>query len=195
MKRVVITAAIGAVILIAAGVALAPAISAQTGRLGGRAPDLVTPGPGSTIGVSVRDLRTEEAQKTNAGEGGAYIDDVREDTPAGRAGFMRGDIVIDFDGERVRSARHFTRLVRETPDRRTVSATVVRDGTRQTLSVTPEAPEPFSIDRLPDVSREIERGLRRFPPDFSFDLDFDPPDVIITGRGRLGATSMPMTEQ
>jgi S1-C subfamily serine protease len=46
---------------------------------------------------------------------------------------------VEFDGERVRSVAQFTRLVRETPPNRTVKTTLVREGTRQTLDITPEA--------------------------------------------------------
>ena len=63
---------------------------------------------------------------------------VREGTPAARAGIKNGDIVVEFDGERVRSVTQFTRLVRETVPGRAVKATVVRDGARQTLNITPE---------------------------------------------------------
>ena len=41
-------------------------------------------------------------------------------------------MVVEYDGERVRSARQFTRLVQETPEGRTVKIAVLRDGKRQT---------------------------------------------------------------
>jgi serine protease Do len=95
-------------------------------------------GGGSHIGVSARDVDADEA-KTAKIAGGVYIEDVREDSPASRAGFREGDIVVEFDGERVRSMRQFTRLVQETPSGREVPAVVMRDGSRTTLSVTPDA--------------------------------------------------------
>ena len=59
-------------------------------------------GPGSSIGVTVRDSDR------------VVIQDVRSDSPAARAGVKEGDVVTEFDGERARSAAQFTRLVRET---------------------------------------------------------------------------------
>ena len=44
------------------------------------------------------------------------------DSPAQKAGFKPGDIVVDFDGERVRSSQQFTRLVQETAGGRSVQA-------------------------------------------------------------------------
>ena len=49
------------------------------------------------------------------------IDEVNEDSPAEKAGIKAGDIVVEYDGERVRSARQFTRLVQETPEGRSVA--------------------------------------------------------------------------
>ena len=71
--------------------------------------------------------------------GGVKIDEVNEDSPAEKAGIKAGDIVVDYDGERVRSARQFTRLVQETPEGRSVAIGVVRDGKKQTVNATPES--------------------------------------------------------
>ena len=64
---------------------------------------------------------------------------MNEDSPAEKAGIKAGDIVVDYDGERVRSARQFTRLVQETPEGRSVAIGIVRDGKKQTVNATPEA--------------------------------------------------------
>ena len=66
-------------------------------------------GPGSSIGVEISELDAEKA-KSSAVENGVVINSVRPDTPAARAGFQAGDVVVEFDGEAVRSARQFRRL-------------------------------------------------------------------------------------
>ncbi len=58
---------------------------------------------------------------------------------AEKAGIKKGDVIAEFDGERVRGVRHLTRLVTETPDGRTVKAAVMREGKRVDLSVTPDS--------------------------------------------------------
>ena len=125
----------------------------------------VLPGArGSLIGVSIEEVETPEA--SGAPNEGAYVNDVREGTPAADAGFEAGDVVVEFDGERVRSATQLARLVRETPSGREVSATVVRDGVRRTFAVTPE-PAPrwmSSIEpHLPHVGN-LDRDLRMVIP-------------------------------
>ncbi len=88
--------------------------------------------PRTEIGASVRDVE-------EAGEGaeGAVVTDVRADGPAEAAGIEPGDVVVEFDRERVRSARQLARLVEETPAGRTTAVQVLRDGSAVTLSVTP----------------------------------------------------------
>ncbi|HJN46780.1 MAG: PDZ domain-containing protein [Vicinamibacterales bacterium] len=87
----------------------------------------------SHVGLSIEDVADNDAA-----DEGAVIVDVRPESPAASAGFLVGDVLVEFDGERVRSASQLTRLVRETPVGRTVSSTVVRDGTQVELEVTPE---------------------------------------------------------
>lgn len=130
------TALVGAA---GAGAAVAPASFAQstTPRVA-VAPqaDVFSIGGGGRIGVSIRDVDGSDKTKAAAG---VVIESVDEDSPASKAGLKVGDIVTEFDGERVRSVRQFTRLVSETPEGRTVAAVVLRDGQRVTVNVTPES--------------------------------------------------------
>ena len=130
------TALVGAA---GAGAAVAPASFAQstTPRVA-LAPqaDVFSIGGGGRIGVSIRDVDGSDKTKAAAG---VVIESVDEDSPASKAGLKVGDIVTEFDGERVRSVRQFTRLVSETPEGRTVAAVVLRDGQRVTVNVTPES--------------------------------------------------------
>lgn len=147
-------------------------------------------GRGAAIGVRVRDAES----------GGALIDDVDEDGPAGKAGVRDGDVVVEFDGERVRSARQFSRLVQETPEGRTVTATLVRDGSRRTVEITPAADWRVGhggdvVLALPEIERHVERGLEALPRHFSFDFDWDGSPMIAMGRGRLGARLQSLTDQ
>lgn len=198
MKKILATGVAVLVLAAAAVVVVAVAAVAVTWPAEAQSrPDVLTlEGLGSTIGVSVRDLTAEEASPS-AVQSGVMIDDVREGTPAASAGFRRGDIVVEFDGERVRSARHFARIVRETRAGREVRATIVRGGAREVLNVTPRARGAADLVDLPEIRREIERGWRGLPPEFDFDFDFDLPGDRIDNlfRGGLGATLTPLNPQ
>lgn len=126
---------------------------------------LTIAGQGSSIGVQVNDLASDEAAKAKI-ESGVRISSVNEGTPAARAGFKSGDIVVDFDGERVRSVRQFSRIVQETTPDRAVKATIIRDGVRQTLTVTPERGanlESFFLRTPNPVIRRVPPGTVPVP--------------------------------
>ena len=108
-------------------------------------------GGGAQIGVVVHDADSKDPA------GGVVIDDVRSGSAADKAGFKDGDAVVEFDGERVRSVAQFQRLVRETPEDRSVQAVVVRDKQRVTLSVTPDRARGF------DYSNDFPMLLRATP--------------------------------
>jgi serine protease Do len=145
------------------GAPFAPAVSGQTRARAStpRAVD-VFGGRGSRIGVAVRDVEDSDAKTVKAATG-VVVDDVTEDGPAEKAGIRKGDVVVEFDGERVRSARQFTRLVQETPAGRKVPASVLRDG--QKVNVTVEPRESRGLDVF--VDGEDVQVLRDLGRDFS----------------------------
>jgi serine protease Do len=108
---------------------------------------------GTRIGVSVRDLDDGDAKSIKGATTGVVVDDVSTDSPAEKAGIRKGDVFVEFDGERVRSVRQFMRLVQETPAGRTVQAAVMREGQRTTVSITPrEGNARFSFDGSADLA-------------------------------------------
>lgn len=132
-------------------------------------------GEGSEIGVSVGDLDAagDAAGSAKGGsQSGVAIEDVSPDSPAAKAGIRKGDIVVEYDGERVRSARQFRRLVQETPPGRSVGVAVTRNGQRVTMTVEPRATDVvhFSGDLdaariMRDIGRDFGREFRyAFPP-------------------------------
>lgn len=118
---------------------------------------------GARLGVTVRDI---SAEGSNAGQpGGVLIEEVSEDSAASAADLRKGDIVVEYDGERVRSVRQFTRLVQESVAGRPIAMTVLRDGQRQTINATPGESSVFR--RFGDdfyAFSDSLRGLRMAPP-------------------------------
>jgi serine protease Do len=140
-------------------------------------------GRGTEIGVSVADGPTA----------GVVVEEVRPDSPAEKAGLQRSDVIVEFDGEHVRSARQFRRLVQETPPVRTVRATIVRDGQKKDVQITPAQGRTARGDVFLDGDRLLEplEHLRgRIPP---FNFDFDLPGAL-SGQ-RLGVTIDELSDQ
>jgi len=148
----------------------------------------------ASIGVTVRDVTSEDAAKAKMAQpAGVYVESVREGTAAAKAGLQAGDIVIEFDGERVRSASHFTRLVQESVPDRQVAAVVVRGTSKQTLNVTPEAVGTNFLSR--NLFRPQDLQLQ-VPRNFNFDVEpnFLRRALPLSGNA-LGVSVTPLSEQ
>ena len=143
-------------------------------------------GRGAEIGVRIAEGTTT----------GVVIEEVQPDSPAEKAGLKRSDVIVEFDGERVRSARQFGRLVEETPPGRTVKATVMRDGRRQDVQITPSEGRGARVWLDGDPLRGMRGNLGRLgdhvlPFDFNFNVDRR---GALSGR-RLGVTVDELTDQ
>lgn len=94
-------------------------------------------GEGRTLGIGVTPLTKQLAEHFGV-DGGVMIGEVVENSPAAKAGLKAGDIVVEANGKAVNDEIELVRLVNEKKDG-DVTLTIVRDGKRQTKSVTPEA--------------------------------------------------------
>ena len=159
---------------------------------------------GGHIGVSIRDVDKADVEREKlAGAWGAVIEEVRSGSPAEKAGLKAGDVVIEYDGDRVRSARQLTRLVSETPEGRTVRAAVMRAGKRVDVDLTPDTGSRYQFsDRLGHDVETLGRDLRlRIQPELDRlrDLYVEPPLAFeFNGRlmtGRLGVSAQDLTPQ
>lgn len=119
-------------------------------------------GGGSWLGVRLEDVTAEKAKELKlASEYGVIVKDVEENSPAAKAGLIKGDVILEFAGEKVRSAAHLRRLVRETPAGRTVTLQVNRAGQLRTLSAKLEAggdrffdlPVPSPLPHMPEMPK------------------------------------------
>ena len=119
---------------------------------------------GSRIGVAVDDLTADDLKALSGATSGVRVETVDPDGPAAKAGVRQGDLVVEYDGETIRSARQFSRLVDETVAGRTVKLGVVRNGNRETVDVIPESSSlgwDIDSDR---IGRGIARGMRELEP-------------------------------
>jgi serine protease Do len=121
------------------------------------------PGGGPRLGVQIRELEKDELARLKlASPHGVAVVDVTKDSAAERAGVRANDVILQFDGENVRSTQQLTRLVRETAPGRTVKMAVMRDGKRIEVEVTPAAaPSPGDVlINRDEIRRDVERELQ-----------------------------------
>jgi serine protease Do len=94
-------------------------------------------GGGSFLGVDVVEIDGDRARALKLKEErGVEITRVADDSPASKAGLLKGDVVLEFNGQRVEGTEQFVRLVRETPAGRQVKLSIRRGGAEQTITAT-----------------------------------------------------------
>src|ERR1700737_2160957 len=145
---------------------------------------------GSMIGIRLEDVTADDVKllKLSKAEG-ARVESVSPNSPASTAGIRAKDVIVEFDGEHVRSARHLTRLVSETPAGREVSVMVMRDGRKTELHVKPEADSRFGAQFGGMIDPEQMRNLGEQAGRAARDMSRNFPDMVgLVNRGRLGVS-------
>ncbi|MEO6052126.1 MAG: PDZ domain-containing protein [Pyrinomonadaceae bacterium] len=94
-------------------------------------------GEGRQIGIGVTPLGKQLAEHFGV-DSGVMISEVRENSPGAKSGLKAGDIIVDIDGKAVKGDFDLICAING-KKQGDVTLTVVRDGKRQTIPVTPEA--------------------------------------------------------
>jgi serine protease Do len=143
-------------LVLAAGLAI-PALAQQ--GVPNSAPFQFPPRPGensSYLGVGVREIGPDRAKALKLPEeAGVEITQVYENSPAASAGLMAGDVVLEYNGQRVEGMEQFARLVRETPPGREVKLQISRNGATQTIAVRLGPRPPETLYSLPQPNPSI----------------------------------------
>ncbi|MCL6505998.1 MAG: PDZ domain-containing protein [Bryobacteraceae bacterium] len=123
---------------------------------------VIRSGSRSFLGVGVAEIDAERAKALKLKEErGVEITRVEPDSPADKAGLKKGDVVLEYNGQRVEGTEQFVRLVRETPPGRKVTLLISRDGQTQTVTATIGATKgrAFALD-MERLEREMDRVRR-----------------------------------
>lgn len=109
------------------------------------------------LGVSIQELTQDLANQFDAPDThGALVGDVFSESPAGKAGLKRGDIIRSYNETTVKDPTHLRTLVAETTPNTSVSMDVWRNGKKIALSV--------SIGEMPkdvaSLSKEAPGSIR-----------------------------------
>ena len=130
------------------------------------------------LGVALGEVTSKKAQELKLpAVSGAMVTSVEKESAAAKAGLEKDDVIVEFDGVRVRSSAELRRLIHETPAGRTVAIKVIRDGQEHTLNAELEAPahRHFSLTtpeiHIPPIN----------VPDFYFSFSPSRPSLGISG--------------
>ncbi|MBI3679849.1 MAG: PDZ domain-containing protein [Acidobacteria bacterium] len=166
--------------------AAAPSLFAQNPRdekeKAKRGMYMVYPGERSFLGVGVAEVNAERAKALNVREErGVEITRVEDDSPAAKAGLKTGDVVLEYQGQRVEGVEQFVRLVRETPAGRLVKLLISRSGQTQTVTPTIE-PRKMRTVEIGDMHISIPH-IEVMPPQIRIPMP-DIPRPVINWRSR-----------
>jgi Zn-dependent M28 family amino/carboxypeptidase len=71
---------------------------------------------------------------------GVTLQGVRENSPAEKAGLRAGDVIVEFDGKKIRNVYDYTYVLRDASPGKPVPIVVLRGSKRETLTITPARP-------------------------------------------------------
>jgi membrane-associated protease RseP (regulator of RpoE activity) len=130
-------------------------------------------GMGRQIGVGVTPLTKQLGEYFGVSDGeGLLIKDVREDSPAAKAGLRAGDVIVEVEGKKVNGNLDLIRSINEKKEG-DVNLTIIRDRNRQNISVTPEK----SKDGLLKFDGEMEKFFEREPGQMKLRMKTPKPPV------------------
>ena len=105
------------------------------------------------LGVQIQDFTPELAASMNIRDTkGAIVAEVVDGSPAERAGFVQGDVVVALNGSDVMDSKVLTRQVAALRAGQSATFTVLRDGVRRTLTATIERRDPERLASSGDLS-------------------------------------------
>ena len=89
------------------------------------------------LGIYVQKITPEIASSFDLKEDeGALVSDLAPDGPAEKAGIKRGDVIVEFDGKKVKDISDITSYSAETAPGTEVEVKVIEDGKPKTLKIT-----------------------------------------------------------
>jgi serine protease Do len=122
-----------------------------------------------------RELEPELREQLRV-DGGALVETVAPNTPAAKAGFKPGDVVIRFDGKDVGSFTDLENAVARVTPGNTVSVNIIRDGRPVELQVTVAERPAEAQTRLPRGGQEPRPAGEEHAVRAKFGLSVRPAD-------------------
>ncbi len=95
----------------------------------------VLPASSGFLGVGLQEIDSIRAKELKLPEeAGVEVTRIAPDSPAEKAGIKTGDVVMQYNGERVEGMDQFSRMVGETPAGREVKIGIIRNGAPLTIT-------------------------------------------------------------
>jgi serine protease Do len=136
---------------------------------------------GVTIQVVTQEIKEQFGLKT---EEGALIGEVTKDSPADKGGLKRGDVIINFDGRKVKVMNALPAMVAETPVGKEVEILIIRKGKEKRLTITiGELEEDTRVAAtIPKIEESFGMSVQELTPEIAESLSLKgEKGVVISG--------------
>jgi serine protease Do len=113
------------------------------------------------LGVTIQEMTPELSHKFGLKDSkGALVGDISKDSPAEKAGIIRGDVIIEFNGKEVTGVAHLRNMVAQTRVGSSAVVKIIRDGKEITLNtVIAELPKEIAGAPQEPSSEDIQKGI------------------------------------
>jgi len=136
------------------------------------------------LGVVIQKVTPEIAKSFSLKESeGALVSDVVEQGPADKAGIKRGDVIVSYNGKRIKDSEALPRFVGATEIGRKSTVGIIRDGKQMNVEVViGELPEEgLRASKKPEVEKDLGLVVQDITPDIAKHLNIkDRRGVIVT---------------
>jgi serine protease Do len=144
------------------------------------------------LGVSIQEVTPELAKSFGLPEErGALISDVMPDGPAEKAGFRRGDVVLEANGRTIRDYHELPRMIASMPAGEKVMFKVLRDGKEIMIpAVVGELTDEGEVKTSEEADNRMAISLQTVTPEIAAELGLKKTEgVVVTAvePGGLGA--------
>jgi serine protease Do len=112
------------------------------------------------LGVTIQDITPELSQKFGLKDSkGALVGDISKGSPAEKAGIMRGDVILEFNGKEIKSVGSLRNLVAQSKVGSQAKLRILRNGKEYELSVLiAELPREVAGAPLEPSQEDVQRN-------------------------------------
>lgn len=149
------------------------------------------------IGVECYPVEDAVRKQLQLGENGLWIEGVVDDSPASKAGFQQNDVIVAAEGKDLKEVADLIDVIDKAKDSE-IKFTVVRDGKKETVKVTPakreqgdvivNVPEPEDhLKMLEKIRPGQDANFRFFSPGVVVDDEYEFPEnltISVTRKGK-----------
>lgn len=147
------------------------------------------------VGLWLQDITDDLAKALNLKtKEGVLVADVVEDGPADQAGIMRGDVIIEYDGEKVTDGAHLKNMAAGTKPGTSVKMILLREGERKEVTIVLEERSEDGKGAVPGEERPEESAgmkmgldIQTLTPDIARQLGYQNENGVVVTRVESGS--------